>query len=174
MKRTSWIVAAILLAAVLISWAPSKIYGFQDPGIGEYVNVAPLKHGDWQTPPGHYGLMAHYANSFLSDAPSNGNYLILWSLVQPDLSDYCIVDIRPATAYCTNHIIEAINIPYATVAEPYNLEKLPTDRRPILVVCGSGLLASQVAPLLGMMGYQVRILINGMGAVPPEYKVPCP
>jgi hypothetical protein len=128
MGKLSILVASILLAAVLISSAPSKIYGDQDSGIGDFVNVAPLKHGDWKTPPGHYGLLALYADSFLSASPLNGSYQVTWSFVEPDLSDYFIVDVRPNTAYCTNHIIGAVNIPYATVAKPYNLDKLPTDQ----------------------------------------------
>jgi rhodanese-related sulfurtransferase len=179
MKKISCIIVSILLAAVLLSSTTSRtIYGFQDNGIGEYVNVAPLKHGEWKTPPGHYGLMAMYANRFLSNAQANGNYLILWNTVKTSFSDYFVLDIRANSAYCLRHIIGAVNIPYATVAEPYNLELLPTEQ-PILVVCGSGLMSSQVAPLLGMMGYQVRILIGGMGGVPsadyPTYtKVGCP
>ena len=57
------------------------------------------------------------------------------------------------------------NIPYAEVAKPWNLEQLPTDR-PILVVCGSGALSSQVATVLGVLGYQVRNLSGGMAVVP--------
>ncbi len=179
MRKRSIVVASILLAGVLISTVTSRIvYGFQDNGIGEYVDVAPLKHEDWKTPPGHYGLMAMYANRFLSNAPANGSYLISWSNVKTALSDYFIVDVRANSAYCSRHIKGAVNIPYATAAEPYNLDLLPTDQ-PILVYCGSGLTSSQVGAILGMMGYQVRILTNGFGAVPsgdfPIYtEVGCP
>jgi len=173
MRRTKTTALLFAAAAVLILLATSKISGFQDPGIGEYVNVAPLKHGEWKTPPGHYGLMASYANSFLSKAPSNGNYQVTWSFVQPDVSDYFVLDVRSNSAYCGGHIIGAVNIPYAMVAEPYNLAKLPVDQ-PILVVCGTGMLSSQVAPILGMMGYQVRILTTAMKDVPQADKETCP
>jgi rhodanese-related sulfurtransferase len=159
------------VSALLIVSATSKISGFQDDGIGEYVNVAPLKHGDWKTPPGHYGLMASYAHSFFSNAQANGNYVVKWDFVQPNLSDYFIVDVRPS-GFCSSHIIGAINIPFGEIAQPYNLNTLPTDQ-PILVVCGSGILASQVGSVLGVMGYQVRILTTALKDIPPEYKEPC-
>jgi rhodanese-related sulfurtransferase len=106
-----------------------------------------------------------YANRFLLNAQANGNCLIAWSAVKNDLNSYFVVDIRANNSYCSRHIIGAVNIPYAAVAEPYDLDKLPTDR-PILVVCGSGGMSSQIAPILGMMGYQVRILTLGMIGVP--------
>ena len=164
------LVASVLLAALVMSSAIGKqIYGFQDPGIGDYVNVAPLKHDDgrtppghddWRTPPGHYGLMANYANIFLTQAASNGSFLVTWAYVKPLLSDYFVVDIRANSAYCAGHIGGAINIPYGTVAQPNNLDKLPTDQ-PILVVCATGHQSSQVGAILGMLGYQVRILYTG-------------
>lgn len=172
MRKTLAFVGLMLLAAMAISAVPGKTSGNQDQKVGEFVDVAPLKQGDWETPPGHYGLLALYADSFLSAAPSIGSYQVNWNFVQPDLSDYFIVDVRPSAAYCTSHIIGAINIPYAKVAKPYNLDKLPIDK-PILVYCGTGLTSSQVGPLLGMMGYQIRILITPFGSVPAEYKEPC-
>ncbi len=172
MKTINWMIVTILTAVVLISPATKGIYGFQDSGIGEYVNVAPLKIDDWTTPPGHYGLMASYANTFLSAGPSNGNYVVTWDFVKNNLSEYFVVDVRSNAAYCTSHIIGSINIPYATVAKPYNLDKLPTDQ-PILVVCSTGIMSGQVAAILGMMGYQVRILSGGIGAVPSASKTAC-
>ncbi len=172
MRSTKTTALLFAVAVMLILSATSRISGFQNLGIGEYVNVAPLKHASWQTPPGHYGLMASYANSYLSKALSNGNYQVTWDFVDLHLEDYFVLDIRSNSAYCSSHIIGAVNIPYATVAEPYNLDKLPTDQ-PILIVCGSGMLSSQIAPILGMMGYQVRILSNGMNSVPSEHKEAC-
>ncbi len=172
MKRFGWIIASVSIAAVLIAAAINKTYAFQDSGIGEYVDVAPLKGEGWNTPPGHYGLMALYANNFLSKGPLSGNYLVSWSFVKPNLSDYFVLDVRPS-GFCSGHIAGAVNIPYAAVAQPYNLDKLPTDQ-PILVVCGSGALSSQVGALLGMMGYQVRILTGGMATVPAADRVSCP
>jgi rhodanese-related sulfurtransferase len=171
MKRSGWISASVLLAALVISSAMGKqIYGFQDPGIGEYANVAPLKPDDWRTPPGHYGLMANYANIFLTQAASNGSFVVTWSYLKPLLTDYFVVDVRANSVYCAGHISGAINIPYGTVAQPNNLDKLPTDQ-PILVVCSTGHQSSQVGAILGMLGYQVRILFSGMQAVPPADRV---
>jgi len=81
------------------------------------------------------------------------------------LADFFILDIRGATAYSLRHLPGATNIPYAEVAKPWNLDQLPTDR-PILVVCTSGALSSQVATVLGVLGCSVRSLLGGMAVVP--------
>ena len=125
-------------------------------------------------PPGHYGLVAAYADIFLSEAAANGSYRITWAALndgiddpeKPDqLDDFFIVDIRSPSAFNTRHIPGAVNIPYAEFAKPWHLESLPTDQ-PILVVCGSGALSNQVAAILGMLGYGVRSLDGGMAVVP--------
>ncbi len=114
--------------------------------------------------------MALYADNYLSEGQANGNYLVPWSDgLAAHLSDYYIVDVRLLTAYNTSHIIGAVSIPYATVAKPYNLDKLPIDK-PILVYCGSGQLSIQVTSILGMMGYDVRALTTKFSDVPAAYK----
>jgi rhodanese-related sulfurtransferase len=173
MKRMNLIVLSVLsLTAVFLFFlAPGTS---QDKGVGEYVNVAPSKSHDWLTPPGHYGLMASYADNFLSNGPANGSYIITWAALNdainlPDkadeLSDFFIVDVRAQSAYSNGHIPGAVNILYAEVAKPWNLALLPVDQ-PILTVCGSGSMSGQVAAVLGMLGYEVRTLSNGMKDVP--------
>ena len=81
------------------------------------------------------------------------------------LDDFFVLDVRGASAFDLRHLPGAINIPYAEVAKPWNLEKLPADR-PILVVCASGALSSQVGTVLGVLGYHVRNLSGGMAVVP--------
>ena len=143
-------------------------------GVGDYASGAAPKHLDWRVPPGHFGLLAGYANDFLSAAPANGSYVIGWSALvdstdDPELADqlddFFILDIRGKTTFDAGHLLGATNIPYAEVAKPWNLEKLPAGPA-ILVVCGSGALSSQVAAALGMMGYNVRVLTGGMSQVP--------
>jgi rhodanese-related sulfurtransferase len=134
----------------------------QDSGTGEFVNVAPQPR-EWKTPPGHYGLIAGYADDYLSQGPGNGNYV--WSFTNAaDVSGFFIVDVRSNTAYCNGHIPGAVNIPFASVAKPWNLDLLPTGQ-PILVVCATGQMSGQVAAILGTLGYQVRILNGGMNGI---------
>ena len=81
------------------------------------------------------------------------------------LAGLFILDVRGTTTFNLRHLPGAINISYAAVAKPWNLDQLPTDQ-PILVVCGSGALSSQVATVLGVLGYSVRSLLGGMAVVP--------
>jgi rhodanese-related sulfurtransferase len=174
MKRISCVIAPTFLAIVVIFSAATVVFGDQDPGIGEYVNVAPEKSYDWRTPPGHFGLMASYADEFFSNGPSNGYYMVTWTFLNDgiddplkadELNDFFIVDVRAPADYCKGHLPGAINIPSATLAKPWNLSLLPTQQ-PILVVCPSGILSSQAVAILGMMGYQVRVLKGGMNGLP--------
>ncbi len=162
MKRTTWKMV-FAAAAMVLALAASAIFAGQDTGIGQYVNVAPQPH-DWKTPPGHYGLIAGYADDYLSNGPDNGNYI--WQFTNGvDLNGFFVVDVRPKAAYCGGHIPGAVNIPFAAAAKPWNLDLLPTGQ-PILVVCATGHMSGQVAAVLGTLGYQVRILYQGMnGAI---------
>ena len=158
-------------AAALLVLAPAM---GQAQGVGNYASGAAPKHSDWTVPPGPYGLIASYGDAFLSSGAANGNYMISWAALtdtndnpeQADqLGDFFVVDVRPRAAFNARHLPGATNILYAEIAKPWNLELLPADQ-PILVVCASGALSSQVATILGMLGYNVRFLTGGMNAVP--------
>jgi rhodanese-related sulfurtransferase len=172
MKTISLIIASILLVAMLITWAPSKIYGFQDFSIGDYAKIAPQKHGNWWVPPGHFALLASYINTYLANTEANNGYNILWSSsIESNFNDYAFVDVRDHTSYCTAHIKGAINIPYVpfsnySLAQPSNLGKLPPDKT-IVVYCWGGGLSGSVTPFLGVMGYDVRTLRSSFISVVP-------
>jgi rhodanese-related sulfurtransferase len=143
-------------------------------GVGDYANGAAPKHANWTIPPGPYGLIASYADEFLSNGPSNGSYMITWATLSDttdnpaladQLDDFFILDVRATAAFNARHLPGAVNILYPDVAKPWNLERLPTDR-PILVVCASGAMSSQVGAVLGTLGYNVRVLSGGMASVP--------
>ncbi len=164
-------VGLVVAAVVFLGFVPATC---QAQGVGDYASGAAPKHSNWTIPPGPYGLIASYADDFLSNGAANGNYITTWAgltdaIDDPDkadqLDDFFILDVRGATAFNTRHLPGAINIPYAEVAKPWNLDQLPTDR-PILVVCASGALSSQVATVLGVLGYNVRNLLGGMAVVP--------
>ena len=164
-------VGVVIAAVVFLGFVPATC---QAQGIGEYASGAAPKHSNWPIPPGPYGLIASYADDFLSNGSANGNYMMSWAILsdttddpaQADqLDDFFVLDVRGTLAFDARHLPGAINIPYAEVPKPWNLEKLPTDR-PILVVCASGALSSQVATILGVLGYHVRSLSGGMAVVP--------
>ena len=158
-------------AAALLALAPAVS---QAQGVGGYAGGAAPKHSDWPVPPGHFGLIASYGDWYLSNGAANGNYMISWAALSDttddpgladQLGDFFVVDVRSAAAFAARHLPGATNILYAEFARPWNLERLPVDQ-PILVVCGSGALASQVATILGLLGYNVRFLSGGMNSVP--------
>jgi rhodanese-related sulfurtransferase len=164
-------VGVVVAAVVCLGFEPATC---QAQGVGDYASGAAPKHSDWTIPPGPYGLIASYADDFLSNGPAHGNYMTTWAVLtdaieDPDkadqLADFFILDVRGTPAFNLRHLPGAINIPYAAVAKPWNLDQLPTDQ-PILVVSGSGALSSQVATVLGMLGYNVRNLSGGMAVVP--------
>jgi rhodanese-related sulfurtransferase len=161
----------IVAAVVCLGFVPATC---QAQGVGDYASGAAPKHSDRTLPPGPYGLIASYADDFLSNGPANGNYMISWAILSDtnddasladQLDDFFVLDVRTAAAFSSRHLPGAANIPYAEVAKPWNLDQLPTDR-PVLVVCTSGALSSQVATVLGVLGYNVRFLSGGMAVVP--------
>ena len=167
-----FLAAGVAIAAVvLLGFTPAMC---QAQGVGDYARGAAPRHSDWTMPPGPYGLIASYADEFLSNGSANGNYMISWAILSDtnddasladQLDDFFVLDVRGAAAFNLRHLPGAINIPYAAVAKPWNLDQLPTDQ-PILVVCASGALSGQVATVLGMLGYNVRFLSGGMAVVP--------
>ena len=130
-------------------------------------NVA-LQNADFGIPPGHYGLLASYADAFVSGGPVPSH---TWTQLNDgtgaELADFFILDVRAVSAFNARHLAEAFNAPFALLAKPWNLAQLPIDK-PILVVCKTGQTsATQAAAILGMLGYDARILTGGMDAVPP-------
>jgi rhodanese-related sulfurtransferase len=149
----------------------------KDEGIGEYVSeAAPHGHGA-AIPAGHYGLIAKYADAFLSNLPGPHRTIYAETLMDdiddPDsadqLHDYFLLDIRKSADFCAGHIpsvvdgypIDIVNIPFEEVAKPENLAELPTDM-PILVICYTGHTASQINSILNMLGYNAWTLRFGM------------
>lgn len=122
-------------------------------------------------PPGHFALMAQYANRYLSaNGGKGGNRTIFAETlmdgiddpkIADELSDYFILDIRSDDAYKKGHIPGAVFVPFGEVAKPENLALLPTDK-PILVVCFTGHTASVATGILDMLGYNAWTLRFGM------------
>lgn len=130
-------------------------------GIGEYVSEA-APHGPGAAiPPGHYGLIAKYADKFLSNNLPVPHRTIFAEALQGHTDEYFLLDIRKPADFCNGHIHGAVNIPFEQVAKPENLAELPTDM-PILVICYTGHTASQINSILNMLGYNAWTLRFGM------------
>ena len=76
--------------------------------------------------------------------------------------DYYVVDLRDREDFQENSIIGSVNIPFAEVTEEYQLDKLPKDKK-IILVSYSGHTANRVATFWGLLGYQTIALENGFG-----------
>ncbi len=167
MRRAKWLMLSFALSILLLQILPTQAIA-QDGGNGKYASGAPSPAQGWPIPPGHYGLLAGYADNFLINA--SAPYAISWAtLTGPDnpakldqLDEFFILDVRSAASYTTKHLVGAVNIPYAQVAQ--HLVELPLDK-PILIVCQTGLMSGQVGAILGILGYEMRILSGGMSAV---------
>jgi rhodanese-related sulfurtransferase len=162
--RVSWSIALLLLLTMLSPAAAQNSEGGKSVAA-----AAPSPSQGWPVPPGHYSLLASYADAFLSHSPFNPStglpsaYGVTWYALtvkhSPNLADFFILDVRPTRVFPYKHLVAAKNIPYDQVAQ--RLTELPLDRS-ILVVCDQGLWSGQVAAILGIMGYSVRILQGGL------------
>lgn len=81
-------------------------------------------------------------------------------VLQPD-PNYFVVDLRQRDHFVTGSIIGAVNIPYGTTWQPNQIDKLPKDKK-IVLVCYSGHTASQTAAFWSMLGYDVVVMEHGM------------
>jgi len=82
-------------------------------------------------------------------------------VVDGNLSDYFLVDIRSEEDYNMGHIKGAIHIPYQVLAEVENLKKIPSDKKVVLIGY-TGDDASQVVRVLNQLGYDAYALFQGM------------
>lgn len=168
------LVATLLCLPTFVAFA-EDVEGSE--GIGEYVSEAAPKGPGKVIPPGHYGLIAKYADKFLSNPPGPHRTIFAETLMDgiddpsqaDELHDFFVLDIRSKEIsgrrdydYCIKgHIPGAVWIPFEDVAKPENLVMLPADR-PILIVCYTGHTASQINTILNMLGYNVWTLRFGM------------
>jgi rhodanese-related sulfurtransferase len=80
-----------------------------------------------------------------------------------DSNDPFIVSVRAPDDYALGHIPGAINIPWAAIAKPENLAKLPADK-PIRTYCYTGHTGQVAGTALGLLGYDVANIKYGMMA----------
>lgn len=82
--------------------------------------------------------------------------------------EYQIVDVRSQKDYMTGHVPNAINIPWAGIAEIENLRKLDPDRT--VIVCSDNGQTGQLATtVLNLLGYHTVNMLFGMMDWNKEY-----
>lgn len=174
----SVVLIGVMMATVVL---PISATADEINGLGDQVSLAAPKGPNAQIPPGHYGLIANYANSFFSASATNlprpNTYrYVSWSSINP--AEYFIVDARQnkligtAKGYCDGHLPDAHNMPFQFAAIPENLFQLPTNNEKILVICYSGVSAAEVSTVLNLLGYNSFALMGGITSVPAELLVP--
>ena len=122
-------------------------------------------------PAGHFALVAHYADAFLSANSGTGGNRTVYAETLMDaiddpakadeLTDYYLLDIRKPADYAIGHIAGAVNVPFGDVAKPETLAMLPNDK-PILIICYTGHTASVANGVLATLGYNAWTLRFGM------------
>ena len=167
MKKVMW----LLVVAVMVSMSLYAAPGFCEDDDNDYVSAVAPKGKDALIPPGHFGIVAKYADELLSAPVITKTY---WNVVAmglfdgvdnpalaDEISDFLVVDTRTSAEYCGGHLPTAVNIPITELAKPYSLAVLPTDK-PILLICNSGHNASVATGVLRVLGYDAWALRAGM------------
>jgi rhodanese-related sulfurtransferase len=117
-----------------------------------------------------YEAIAGKANTDMGSMPTSGDYannVITADALKAMLDDPAkkdslfLLDIRSAKDYETvGHIEGATNIPFADVAVPDNLARLPKDKK-IIVICYTGNTAAQTTMILRILGYDAAVMKYG-------------
>jgi len=161
-------VVLMLMLFVVVSPA-----AFADDDEGEGVgNVASTMKSRTPIKPGHFAIVAKYADEYLSGAA--GPHRTIFASVfndginnidnpYDDLSDFFVLDIRTAVDFAKGHIEGATNVQLAALVKPENLSLYPIDK-PILVVCYTGHTASIATGILETLGYDTWTLRFGMAS----------
>lgn len=104
---------------------------------------------------------------FVKDTDKGWNYITPEDLHKKGLNKFFILDIREPEVFKEGHLKGATNIFWLNLLEEKNLNKLPTNKK-ILIVCYVGHTASQMLVALKLLGYDAVVLKFGMGKSPVE------
>ena len=110
------------------------------------------------------------ALNMLASMPSSGDYAnnsVTADVLQQNLSQVYVLDIRQKADYAKGHIPGAKQVDFSQWAAPENLAKLPKNQK-IVVVCYTGTTATQAAAGLRMLGYDAVSLKGGMNGWAPN------
>ena len=110
-------------------------------------------------------VVYNFLLDFIKSTKEDWNYITPEDLNKKDLSKYFLLDIRKPEAFKKGHIKGAKNIFWMDLLKEKNLEKLPTNKK-IILICYVGHTASQILVALRLLGYDVASLKYGMGISP--------
>ena len=75
--------------------------------------------------------------------------------------DAVVVDIRDKKEFATGHLVDAVNIPYGSLAERMG-ELDPHKSRPLILVCKSGQTVGMAGKMLREKGFNALRMSGGM------------
>ncbi|MBI5188029.1 MAG: rhodanese-like domain-containing protein [Nitrospirae bacterium] len=94
--------------------------------------------------------------------------IYMW--IKTKKADFLVVDVRPKfDDYKEGHIPGAIHIPYNEILKPENLQKLPKDKK-IILVCPTGQLQNLPIVPLRLLGYDAYTMAFGYAAWIKNYR----
>ena len=115
--------------------------------------------------PADVDVLTSAFREYLSSMPQNLNYILpddLAAALEADPDRFFVLDNRTPDAYAHGHIPGAVNIWLKDLLNPDQIGRLPRDKR-IVVCCWVGHTASQLLPILSVLGYDAVGLKYGMG-----------
>ena len=101
----------------------------------------------------------------MTTIPDDLHYILpheLFELIRFDPNSVFVLDNRTREMFENGHIPGAINIWLKDVCAPENLARLPRDKK-IVIACWVGHTASQLVPLLRILGFDACGLKYGLG-----------
>jgi len=135
MKKAMWSAVGMLALSLFLYAAPVIA---EDEGDGDFVSAVAPKGKGTLIPPGHFGIVARYADELLSvpACPKTNWNVIAMGLfdgvddptLADEITDFFVVDTRTTAEYCAGHLPVAVNIPVTELAKPYSLAVLPMDK----------------------------------------------
>jgi len=106
-------------------------------------------------------VTAAYLGSEQSKAPTINPQDVYNNVVMGGDTGYFLLSIQKPEDYAKGHVQGAVNIPYGAIAKKENLDKLPKDKK-IVVICYTGHTASYTAMFLNQLGYEAYAMKFGM------------
>ena len=106
-------------------------------------------------------ISADYLTSERGKIPTVSAQEIYEKVITGGDSGYFLVSLQKPEDYAKGHVKGAINIPYSQVAKEENLQKLPKDKK-IVLICYTGHTASYTAMFLNQLGYEAYAMKFGM------------
>lgn len=106
-------------------------------------------------------------SDYIDSIDDSWNYITPPELQKKGTKSFFLLDVRRKEDFAKGHIRGATNIFWQDLLKKGNLEKLPKDKK-ILLVCYVGHTASQMMVALRLLGYDALTLKFGMGISPVE------